>query len=55
MTEEEKEELVSSLISRAKKESRLKRYLILALIFLVLFYYHTIGKRASAAWREREV
>ncbi|MCM1254104.1 MAG: hypothetical protein NC321_14895, partial [Clostridium sp.] len=55
MTEEEKQKIISTLISRAKRESRLKRYLILALIFLVLLYYHTIGKRASAAWREREV
>lgn len=56
MTEEKKDELVSNLIRWAKK-GWLQRILALAAIFLLLTYYHSIGKRTEYGWTEtlREV
>lgn len=45
MTEEKKKELVSKLIGWAKHRGRLCRLLALAMIFLLLVYYHAIGKK----------
>lgn len=52
MTEETKRELVSGLIHWAKRGKNLRRLLALAVIFLLLAYYHGIGKRGAAAWEE---
>lgn len=51
MTEEEKQELVSSMIRWAKRGSRIKKYMVLVPIFILLCYYHSIGKRVDV---ERE-
>lgn len=45
MTEETKKELLSRLIRWAKYGGRLRRMLALAAIFLLLAYYHSIGKQ----------
>lgn len=50
MTEETKAELVSRLIRWAKQGGKLRRMLALAAIFLLLVYYHSIGRRVSVEW-----
>lgn len=45
MTEERKKELVSRLTGWAKHRGRLCKLLALAIIFLILVYYHAIGKK----------
>ncbi len=52
MTEEKKEELVARLVKWAKGAGGMKRLLALAAIFLLLAYYHSIGKNVSGEWRE---
>ncbi len=52
MTEEEKKEIVAALVNWAKKGCCVRRYVALAVIFLVLVYYYSIGKRTSANWKE---
>ncbi len=52
MTEEKKEELVSRLVSWAKGKGKIQRICALALIFLVLAYYHSIGRTVPEEWRE---
>ena len=52
MTEEEKKEIVAALVKWAKNGSRIKKYAALAVIFLILVYYHSIGKRTTADWKE---
>lgn len=44
MTEEKKEELVSRLVEWARGKGGIRRMLALMAIFLVLAYYHSIGK-----------
>lgn len=51
MTEETKEELVSRLVGWAKQGGRLRRYLALATIFVLLVYYHSIGKKTCVRWK----
>ncbi len=45
MTEEEKKELVSRIIQWARRGGRLRRDVALVAIFLLLVYYHSIGKK----------
>lgn len=45
MPEERKQNLVHTLILWAKEGSRLRRYAVLAFIFIFLAYYHSIGKQ----------
>lgn len=52
MTEETKTELVSRLIRWAKRGGKLRRMLALAAIFLLLVYYHSIGKQVSMEWKQ---
>ena len=52
MTEEKKEELVSKLVNWARGAGGMKRILALTAIFLLLAYYHSIGKKASKNWKE---
>lgn len=52
MTEEMKKELVSRLVGWAKRGGRLRRYFALAAIFVLLVYYHSIGKKTCAEWKE---
>ena len=50
MTEEKKEELVSRLVRWAKGKSGIRKMAALALIFLLLTYYHSIGKTIDGKW-----
>lgn len=52
MTEETKRELVSRLIAWAKQGGKGRTCLALAAIFVLLVYYHSIGKKSCAEWRE---
>ena len=51
MTEETKKELVSRLIRWAKQGGRSRKYLALAAIFVLLVYYHGIGKKMCVRWK----
>ena len=51
MTEETKKELVSRLVGWAKQGGRIRRYLALTAIFLLLVYYHSIGKKTCTEWK----
>lgn len=53
MSEEEKREIVSSMIRWAKRGNRFERYIILIPIFILLFYYHSIGKRVCVEYKGR--
>ena len=55
MTEEKKDELVSRLICWAKGKGDIQRMFALVLIFLLLAYYHSIGKKVSDEWKEMYV
>ena len=54
MTEEKKEELVSRLVAWAKGAGGFKRALALAAVFLLLAYYHSIGKNVPEDWKEAQ-
>lgn len=51
MTEETKKELVSRLVAWAKQGGRIRRWLALAAIFVLLVYYHSIGKKTCTEWK----
>lgn len=51
MTEEMKKELVARLVGWAKQGGRIRKCLALAAIFVLLVYYHSIGKKTSAEWK----
>lgn len=51
MTEETKKELVSRLVAWAKQGGRIRKYLALAAIFVLLVYYHSIGKKTCVEWK----
>ena len=55
MTEEKKQELVSSMIGWAKRGRRIRKYVVLVPIFVLLCYYHSIGKRIEVEWDEEPV
>ena len=50
MTEETKKELVSRLVGWAKQGGRFRKYLALAAIFVLLVYYHSIGKKTCVIY-----
>lgn len=52
MTEREKEVYVAAFIRWAKRGSGIRKYFALAAIFCLLVYYHSIGKRVRADWKE---
>lgn len=52
MTEQKKKEITASIIAWAKKGKRLRKMVALALIFVILVYYHSIGKRTNVDWKE---
>ena len=52
MTEETKRELVSRLVGWAKQGGRFRKCLALAAVFVLLVYYHSIGKKTCAQWQE---
>ena len=52
MTEERKKELVSCLVAWAKQGGKIRKYMALAAIFVLLVYYHSIGKKTCVEWKE---
>ncbi len=52
ITEQEKEEIIYRLVEWAKQGGRIRRLLGVAVIFLFLAYYHSIGKSVTVEWRE---
>jgi len=52
MTEQEKKELVASIIAWGRKGGKLRKMAALALIFVLLFYYHSIGRQVNVDWKE---
>ncbi len=50
MTEESKKEIVSRLAGWAGRGGRHRKLLALAAIFVLLVYYHSIGKRTAVEW-----
>ncbi|MCH5257494.1 MAG: InlB B-repeat-containing protein [Lachnospiraceae bacterium] len=52
MTEEEKNEFISKILAWAKRGSKIRKPIAIAVIFWVLFYYHSIGKRVQVEWDE---
>ena len=52
ITEQKKEEIVYRLVEWAKKGGKLRRIFGLAVIFLFLAYYYSIGKSETVEWRE---
>lgn len=55
MTEEKKQEIVSAMIRWAKRGRRIRKYVVLVPIFILLCYYHSIGKRIEVDWEEEPV
>ena len=52
ISKEKKEEIVYRLIAWAKGGGIVRRYAGLAVIFLFLAYYHSIGKSVDVEWKE---
>ncbi len=52
MTEEEKKALISKIIRWAHRGGKFRRNLALAAVFLLLVYYHSIGKKVAVKWNE---
>lgn len=52
MTEEQKKEIVGAIVRWARKGGRLRKYAAISVIFLILVYYHSIGKRTVQNWKE---
>ncbi|MCM1283899.1 MAG: leucine-rich repeat protein [Muribaculaceae bacterium] len=50
MTEETKKALVSRLVRWAKLGGKLRKCLALAAVFVLLVYYHSIGKKTCVEW-----
>lgn len=53
MTEEEKKALTSRLIQWAKRGGRVRKMLAISAIFLLLLYYHSIGKKVDLEWKQQ--
>ena len=52
MTEETKKELVTGIVKWAKRGGRIRKCLALAAIFVLLVYYHSIGKKTCVEWEK---
>ena len=51
MTEEEKDALLVRMTKWAKRGGKLRRMLAVAGIFMVLVYYHSVGKQTTVEWK----
>lgn len=47
-----KKEITSSIIVRGRKDGKFRKIVALALIIVILVYYHSIGKQVSVDWKE---
>lgn len=52
MSEEKKNELTARLVRFARGGGRFRRMLAVAAIFLLLLYYHSIGKKTAVQWED---
>lgn len=52
MTEEKKNELVAGIVRWAKQGGRIRKCLALVTVFILLVYYHSIGKKTCTEWKE---
>lgn len=52
MSEKEKKEIVARLVGWAKKGGKARKLFIIAVIFVLLVYYHSIGKKMCMEWKE---
>lgn len=52
MTEETKNALVSRLVAWARRGGKPRKCIALTAIFILLVYYHSIGKNAGEEWKE---
>lgn len=52
MTEQTKKKLVGRLVAWAKRGGKIRKCLALAVIFVLLVYYHSIGKKTCAELKE---
>ena len=52
MSEETKKELVLRLVGWAKQGGKVRKLLAIAAIFVLLVYYHSIGKKTCMEWKE---
>lgn len=52
MTEETKKRLVSRIVAWAKRGSKIRKYPAIAVIVVLLVYYHSIGKKTCVEWEE---
>ncbi len=52
MTEEKKKELTAAIVAWGRKGGKLRKLAALAAIFLILLYYHSIGKRTDVDWEQ---
>ena len=52
MTEEDKNQLIAEVVRWAKRGTQFRRYVAYGVIFFLLLYYHSIGKRISVKWEE---
>lgn len=52
MTEETKQELVSRIVMWAKRGGKIRRMPALIAVFVLLAYYHSIGKKLCVEWKE---
>lgn len=53
ITEDQKQEMVMRMIRWARREKRLRKYVVPIPIFMLLFYYHSIGKRVCVEFDEQ--
>lgn len=52
MTEEKKKELTAAIVAWGRKGGKLRKIAALAAIFLILLYYHSIGKHTDVDWEQ---
>lgn len=55
MTEEQKNRVIAWIVKNAKHKNRYVRYLAIGVIFMILLFYHLIGKHLSAKDELREL
>jgi len=44
--------LAASIVAWGRKGGKLRKMMAIAVIFVILVYYHSIGKRVSVDWEE---
>lgn len=52
LTEQEKQQITARLIAWGRNGGRLRKAMAVLTIFMLLAYYHSIGKRTEISWKE---